>query len=139
MCLPGEILHAIAGWFGDPRFDPTTSVLWDFREAQLAVTIEELSRMYDLVRENVSAKRAGGRTAWVVSSGFVGSILRIVQGDGDWGSHWQVFFDLDDGLRWCLESAASDAGPQKSGPDEATRKQAGQHAGQHAGQTDEGA
>ena len=101
-----DVLTAIAGWFQDPNFDPTISVVWDLRACFLDLTLDELSSVYDRVRDNVDTKRQGGRTAWVHDSQLIGSMILIVGDAFDWGSEWGSFASIQDAVQWCLEGSA---------------------------------
>ncbi len=98
-----SILSANAYWFNHPDFDPGLPVLWDIREGQLAISMDEMSAMYSLVRSALGEKkRTGGRTAWVHSSALTRAIIDVVGEEFDWGSEWKAFSDISDATAWCL-------------------------------------
>ncbi len=98
-----DIVIATRLWFAHSNFHPNRSVVWNIEQATLNMTLEELGSMYDLVRKGLSAKRAGGKTAWVHSSAMVRSMIDIVRQEFDWGSEWRTFISMEEALSWCEE------------------------------------
>lgn len=98
-----DILSATRHWFTHPDFDPRAPVIWNFETSLLELSLEEMSRSYSMVRDAVSAKRTGGRTAWVHPSAMVRAMIDIVAKEFDWGSDWRTFQNIKDAEAWCLE------------------------------------
>lgn len=99
-----DVLSATRSWFSHEDFNPQTPVVWNFGEATVDMSIEELRQMYDLVRSAVSSKRTGGRTSWVHSSAMVRAMIDIIREEFDWGSDWKTFETFDAAIEWSLGS-----------------------------------
>ncbi len=98
-----DVLVATKGWFSHAAFDPEYPVIWDIRDAFLDLTIEDLRRVYALVRDALPTKRTGGKTAWVHTSGLVRAMIDVLADEFDWGSQWRTFMSVEEAVSWCLE------------------------------------
>lgn len=96
-----DILSASQQWFEHSAFDAQTPVIWNFSEAQVDVSMDDLQGMYTVLHSGVQAKRTGGRTAWVHQLGLVRSMIDIVYQEFNWDSDWKTFQSLEEAAAWC--------------------------------------
>ena len=101
-----DVLWAAQSLFQNPDFGPDMAVIWDLRNCDVGITIQEIISLDSLLVERANAARPSGKTAWVASTSMEESILRLLYSQHDWGTEWQTFSTLDAAIAWCVRDHA---------------------------------
>ncbi len=75
-------------------------VLWDLREAQLGITLQQMNDLNPARLSHQTGTPPGGKSAWVVSSHLVKAMIEAMYDAHPWPSVWAAFVDHDAALVW---------------------------------------
>lgn len=96
-----DVLIAAQRLFSNPDFKPEFSVVWDLRSCSVEITLEEIISLDPALVTVANKARPAGKTAWVASTAFGESIIRLLYDQHDWAADWQTFSTLDAAMGWC--------------------------------------
>ena len=94
------IFAAMHGLYQRADFKPEFGVVWDLRDNDLAITMQEIIYLDAKFVEAANANRPGGRVAWVPATRFGGAILETLYAEHPWTQEWRNFTSLEEALSW---------------------------------------
>ena len=96
-----DVLIAAQRLFSNPEFKPGYAVVWDLRGCSIGITLEEIITLDPALVAIANEARPAGRTAWVASTAFGESIIKLLYDQHDWAAEWRTFSTLDAAVGWC--------------------------------------
>ena len=98
-----DMLKAMASVISDERSAQCTKSLWDFTDANAALTMEEIEMDLAALQSNLSGKVKREKMAWVTSTELGKSVVEIYLSKFDWADEWRVFSDPASARAWLTE------------------------------------
>lgn len=89
--------------FKNPSFEPSFSVLWDLRKCDVKLNLTGIVALDQTVVDAANEARANGKTAWLVSTDFAESIIRLLYVRYNWMGEWRTFSTFDDAYAWASD------------------------------------
>ena len=96
-----DVFIAANDLFRNPRFDADFSVIWDLRDCQVGITLQEIMDLHPSIVSASNAARVTGKTAWVTDSSFAEAVIKLLYAHHDWATEWQTFATLQRAVNWC--------------------------------------
>lgn len=87
--------------FANPGFERDYEVVWDLRDSEIAITLEEIINLASAIVQHANEARPSGKTAWVAPSAFADSIIRLLYDQHEWSTEWRTFSTMDAAIAWC--------------------------------------
>jgi len=81
-------------------YEPGFGIVWDLRGGETMIALHDMANLDSNIFKHINENRVGGRTAWVISSTFEESMVKLLYSEHNWSAKLQTFSTLEAATRW---------------------------------------
>jgi len=83
-----------------PGYEPGFDIVWDLRGGETMTTLHDMANLDSNIFEHINENRVGGKTAWVISSTFEESMVKLLYSEHNFSAKLPTFATLEAATRW---------------------------------------